>query len=134
MTDDKQPVASISVVEERATLATTAIPISTVYVKTTTERSRQHVETPLEIQQVAVERVPMARWVDGPVEPRQVGDTTIFSVVEEVAVVERRFRLVEEVRVTRQTRSEQFADDVEVRRTHVSVERGEAKPSPGERT
>ncbi|CAA7625863.1 DUF2382 domain-containing protein [Magnetospirillum sp. UT-4] len=130
MAEDKQILASQPVVEETVHLSTRTVPTATLRVSTTTEHARQHVETPLEIQDVLVERVPVGRWVDGALAPRQEGDTTIFSVVEEVAVVERRFRLIEEVRVTRRTRSETFAADIDLRHNRVSVERTEMKPNP----
>ena len=66
---------------------------------------------------------PWAKYVDEAPAPRRDGDTTILSVVEEVLVVERRLRLVEEVHVT-EVRSEYRAPQtVSLRREEVNVER-----------
>jgi stress response protein YsnF len=51
------------------------------------------------------------------------GDVTIYPVVEEVLVVERRLVLREEVHVTRRRRVEHVGEDVPVRRTEARVER-----------
>jgi hypothetical protein len=56
----------------------------------------------------AVEHVPINRMVDEPPNPRQEDDVLILPVVEEVLVVEKRWIIREEVRVTK--RREQLAD------------------------
>jgi hypothetical protein len=50
---------------------------------------------------VNVERVPVNRFIEQPVETRQEGDVTIVPVMEEVLVVQRRLMLKEEIRITR---------------------------------
>jgi hypothetical protein len=56
---------------------------------------------PLFVEDVQVERVPVNRMLDGPVDSRQEGDVTILPVVEEVFTVQRRLLLKEEIRITR---------------------------------
>lgn len=103
---------------------------TTVRVTSKVEHSLQRLEDTLAVEDVTVERVPASRWVDGPQPIRQEGGTTVFPVVEEVAVVQKRFRLVEEVRVTKRTHSEPFTDETDVRRTRVAIERIPHPPSP----
>ena len=67
--------------------------------------------------------VPVNRVVDGPVVPRQEGDTLILSVLEEVLVVERRLVLKEEVRVVRTRVTEPATQRVTLRREEIVVER-----------
>lgn len=81
------------------------------------------IDEPLDSVEVEVERVPVGRWLDGPVEQQQDGDTTIIPVVEEVPVIVKRLRLVEEVRVTRRRTTRRHQDSVTVRRSEVVVER-----------
>lgn len=50
---------------------------------------------------VDVERVAVNEEVDTPPEVRQEGDTLVVPVVEEVLVVTKRYRIIEEVRVTK---------------------------------
>lgn len=52
-------------------------------------------------EDVSVERVPVNRILDGPIETRHEGDTTIIPVIEEVLTVQKRLFLREEVRITR---------------------------------
>ena len=58
-------------------------------------------DEPLFAEEVVVERVPVNRIVDGPVQTRQEGDTTVIPVIEEVLTVHKRILLREEVRITR---------------------------------
>lgn len=84
---------------------------------------------------VTVERVPVGRMVDGPVANRQEGDTLVVSVLEEVFVVEKRLRLVEELRVTvRRERYEVEPQRVTLRREEVVVERDEPRAAAKEIT
>jgi len=73
--------------------------------------------------EIDVERVKLDRWVDNPVPVRQEGDTTIYPVLEEVAVVETRLKLVEEVRVTRRHVTRRASDRIPVRHEEITVER-----------
>lgn len=52
-------------------------------------------------ERVDVERVAVNEEVDTPPEVRQEGDTLVVPVVEEVLVVTKRYRIIEEVRVTK---------------------------------
>ena len=91
-------------------------------VKTVGERE-EIVDEALTRTQVEVTRVPVGRFVDEAPAPRRDGDTTILSVVEEVLVVERRLRLVEEVHIA-EVRSEYHdPQTVSLRREEVAVER-----------
>jgi stress response protein YsnF len=63
---------------------------------------------------VEVERVPVNEEVDSPPQVRQDGDTLVVPVIEEVLVVTKRYRIIEEVRVTkyRDIRTETFEDEL----------------------
>jgi stress response protein YsnF len=76
----------------------------------------------LEHEVVDIERVPVGRDVDDVPRVRQEGDTTVVPVVEEVLVIEKHLRLVEEVRITRrvETGTETVRD--ELRREVIEVE------------
>jgi stress response protein YsnF len=63
---------------------------------------------------------------------RQEGDTTIYPVMEEVVVVEKRLRLVEEVRVTQRRATRHVREQVALRREEIVVER-EAAPRDADR-
>src|SRR5690606_33264616 len=71
---------------------------------------------------VKVERVPIDRIVDAPPGVRTEGDTTIIPVLEEVAVVEKRWMLREELRITRHRFDQPQSQRVTLRREEVTVE------------
>lgn len=67
-----------------------------------------------------VERVAVERQVDEAPAPRQEGDVTIISLVEERLVVEKRLFVVEEVRITLDRTREHVAVPVtQIGRAHV---------------
>lgn len=111
------------------TIPLSAEEISIGKVTSATERVRvtTHVTTQeLEVaaarttETLEIERVPIDREVTGPLEIRVEGDTTIVPVVEETIVLQKRYVLREEVRITKR-RSEQ------VERLHVPVRRETAE-------
>lgn len=71
--------------------------------------------------EVDVERVAVNRDVDEAPAVRHEGDTMIVPVVEEVLVVEKRLRIVEEVHVTRRRVSESTPIRDELRREVVDI-------------
>jgi uncharacterized protein (TIGR02271 family) len=82
---------------------------------------------------VDVQRVPVNEEVDTPPQVREEGDTLIVPVVEEVLVVTKRYRILEEVRVTkhRDIRTETFSEDL--RREVVRVTEEDAGGNPIDR-
>jgi stress response protein YsnF len=132
--DDDDRV-TIPVVEERAVVRKRRKVTGAVRVRTVVREAEEVVDEPVSVERVEVERVPVGRWVEAAPEVRQEGDTTIIPVLEEVVVVEKRLRLVEEVRVTRRRRTEHASERVALRREEVVVERldaaGEGDGDPG---
>jgi uncharacterized protein (TIGR02271 family) len=91
-----------------------------------TKRVHEHEEVVDEAgfeEDAEVERVPVNRYVDGPVDIRQEGDTLVIPLVEEVLVVEKRLVLREEVRVTKRRREVRHPERVTLRREEAVVER-----------
>jgi uncharacterized protein (TIGR02271 family) len=90
------------------------------------KRSRdeeQVVDLPMLHEQVDVERVAVDRDVDGPVAVRHVGDTIIVPVMQEVLIVRKQLRLVEELHI-RKTRTERRdPQTVVLRKEEATVER-----------
>jgi stress response protein YsnF len=84
-------------------------------------------EIELEHEVVDIERVPVGEDVDDIPPVRQEGETTVVPVVEEVLVVEKRLRLVEEVRITKRVEigSETVRDELRREVVDVDEERAE---------
>jgi uncharacterized protein (TIGR02271 family) len=120
---------TIPVVEEDVVVRKRKKITGAVRVRTVVHEDEQTVDEPVRAEEVEVERVPVDRWVDGPVPVRQEGDTTIISLVEEVVVVEKRLKVTEEIRITKRPVTGRVSDRVRVRREEAVVERLE--PSSG---
>lgn len=135
MTTDVEPDrVIIPVVEETVEIEKRAHRTGTVRVHRRVREETEEIDEPLETVEVVVERVPIGRWIDTPIGERQEGDTTVFPVIEEVPVVVKRFRLVEEVRVTRKRTIHHHHDRVSLRRTEIEVEREAGESPPSART
>lgn len=116
----------IPIVEEIAHVDVRDLVTGRLRVRTATEMQEVEVERDLQRNTVEVERVSVGRWIgDDEAFPsvRTEGDVTVVPVIEEVLVVERRFRLVEEVRITSRETTETFQTPVRLRRQRVIVER-----------
>jgi uncharacterized protein (TIGR02271 family) len=89
-------------------------------------------EEPSRQEEVQIERVPVNRFVAEPMTVRYEGDTMIIPVMEEVAVVETRWRLKEEVRVTKRQITTPGSQPVRLRTEEVHIERVPPRPNgPG---
>ena len=121
--------AVIELVEETARIDVRERITGRVRVSTRTETSTEEVALRLATQGVEVERVPVGRDLEpGEAVPgiREEGDVTIVPVLEEVAVVETRLRLVEEIHVRRVAGAEDVRVPVTLRRQVADIERDEA--------
>ena len=122
--------AVVPVVEETAVVHKERVATEAVRLRKRVREGEEVLDVPLRAEAIEVERVPVGRWLDAPAEVRREGDTTVYPVVEEVLVVEKRLRLVEEVRVTRRQETRRVQERVALRREQVVVER-DAAAVPG---
>lgn len=118
----------IPVIEESLQVAKQVVETGKVRLLKTVETYDETVTTALTREQFDVERVTIDRYVDQAPGPRQEGDTMIYPVLTEVAVVMKRLLLVEEIRVTKRLIQTDDIQTVSVRRESVTVER-DAPPS-----
>jgi uncharacterized protein (TIGR02271 family) len=94
-----------------------------VRVQKSAREEEQVVDLPLVHEEVEVRRVPVGREVDAPVAVRHVGDTIIVPVMEEVLVVRKQLRLVEELHIRRTRRERHEPQTVVLRKEEATVER-----------
>ena len=113
----------IPVVEETVTVDRRRNVTGVVRASTVTHEDVVVVDEPMLSEQVNIERVPIDRFVDAPLPVRQEGETTIIPVVEEVVVVEKRLKLVEEVRLTKRQTIKHKPQTIAARRQEVIVDR-----------
>ena len=119
----------IPLVEERAVILKRKKLTGGLRVRTVVRENEEVIDQPLTTDEIEVERVPVDCWVEAPVPIRQEGETTIITLLEEVAVVEKRLRATEEVRITRRRTTRQAAQHVTLRREEAVVERLDAAGS-----
>ena len=126
----------VPVVEERVTVEKQVVETGRVHVRKTVREQSHEVEVPLMSEELEVRRVEVGRVVDdpkNPPRPRQEGDTYIVPVLEEVAVVEKRLVLREELHIHRKQQQTVHRETVDVRQEEAHVERlppQDSRPQP----
>ena len=123
----------VPVIEEMAVVHKERVATETVRLRKRVHEDEEVLDIPVQAEAIEVERVPVGRWLDAPAEVRREGDTTVYPVVEEVLVAEKRLRLVEEVRVTRRQETRHVQERVGLRREEIVVERDVAAPRGADR-
>ena len=113
----------IPLARERLKIDRRQVDVSRVIVKTTTETEPVVVDEPIEADDVTIERTPVGRFLDEPALPRYERDVLVIPIMEEVVVVTRRLRLVEEVRIKRRVITRRHQETVPVRRQRLEVTR-----------
>ena len=118
--DDPDATLRVQLGEERAVVGKRIVEREAVRVHLrTVEEEVAYTET-LRRDQVTVERQAVGRVVDAVPETRVEGDTTIVPVVEEVLV--KRYRVIEEVRITSTVLTEDVTDTITLRRQEAIVD------------
>lgn len=112
----------IPIVEEQAVITRRKTLTEGLRVRTVVHEEEVAIDEPVATETVGVERVPLDRWVEGPVPVRHEGDTTIVTLLEEVVVVEKRLRATEEVRLTKRRDVERSSQSVTLRRQEAVIE------------
>jgi uncharacterized protein (TIGR02271 family) len=121
----------LPVLEERAVIRREIVEAGRVRLTRQVHEQEEDVLVRLQHDEVQVERVPLNQTLPaGAPTPltRYEGDTMIIPVLREVAVVETRLLLVEELRVTKRQITTQHTEPVHLRREELTVERLPPRP------
>jgi uncharacterized protein (TIGR02271 family) len=141
MADSTQPDPNapftVPVIEEQLEVGKRSVELGRgVRIHKTVSEQPVAVDEALLREDVEVARVPVGRLVAQGEEPgpHYEGDTLVVPVLEEVLVVERRVRIREELRITRNRREERHEETVVLRSEQVQIERfDEAEQTPPSR-
>src|SRR3954463_16817104 len=96
----KQAKVTVPVVEERVIVGKKVVETARITLSKKINESVESFEVPLEKEEIVIKRVPKNELVDTiPAASRYEGDVMIIPVLKEVAVVEKRVMLVEEIHV-----------------------------------
>lgn len=134
---EQQPVGAAEethvfpVIEERATVQREVVETGRVRLTRQVHETDETVSVPVQHDEVDVERVAFNQVLaaGAPVPTtRHEGDTMIIPVLREVAVVEKRLLLVEELRVTKRQVTTEHTESLHLRREEISVERVPTTP------
>jgi uncharacterized protein (TIGR02271 family) len=128
--ENAPPETVVPVIAEELDISKRKRPTGTVRVEKQVVDYDETVSMPLTRERAEVKRVIIDRPVDGPLPVRREGDTIIMPVVEEVAVVEKRMILKEEIHVTRRRSTDQHDETVTLRREEADVRRTDASGRP----
>jgi len=121
----------VPVVEETAVVYKERVVTDRVRLHKRVHEDQEVLDIPVRTEALEVERVPVGRFVEAAPAIRQEGDTTVYPVVVEVLVVEKRLRLVEEVRVIRRQATRHVLEEIALRREEVAVEHVAGSGSAG---
>lgn len=117
---------TVPIVEEEAHVGKRQVESERVRVSTHTDLVEEHLRETLRTDEVEVMRVPVNRTLEpGETAPtiRTEGNVTIVPVLEEIAVVEKRLLLREELHILRDTTTETVDVPVTLRKQRAVVER-----------
>ena len=120
--DDPASTLVIPVLQETVRVEQRQVETGLVRVRTTVSEREDIVDAVLRHETLHVERVPFDVVLTQAPLVREEGDVLIIPVVEEVLVVEKRFRLTEEVRVTRSRSERPVQERVRLRTQGATVE------------
>jgi uncharacterized protein (TIGR02271 family) len=119
----------IPVVQEQVTVSKRVIETGKVRISKKVSEQQTSVSIPLVREQYDVERVPVNEVVDTPPPAmRYEGDTTIIPVLREVMVVQKRYEIVEEIRITKRKTESTDIQQVSLRKEEVFIDRSGHDP------
>lgn len=123
----------VPVVREELEVGTRTVDRGGVRIRLVPSERQEAIDIPLERREARVERIPIEREVDGPMPMREENGLLIVPVVEQVAVVQTKWILREEIRVRLERTHTHARENVTLRSESVVVERipGRDEPGPG---
>jgi uncharacterized protein (TIGR02271 family) len=113
----------IPVVDEELRVQKQVQHTGVVEIRKTVHERTEVVDQPLQAEEVEVERIPVNRIVDGPLQIRHEGNTLIVPLLEEVLVVEKRLLLREEVHIKKLRKEVHEPQEVLLREERVEIVR-----------
>lgn len=117
---------TIPILEEQLKVGKKLIETAHVRLSKTINESIESLEIPLKEEEIVVNRVPKNELVDVmPAASRYEGDVMIISVLKEVAVIEKRIMLVEEIHVSKKQTEKTETHEVTLRKEEIEVTRTE---------
>lgn len=115
---------TIPILEEEIKVTKKVVDTGVVNISKTIGESTEYLDIPLSNEEIVVNRIPKNEIIDiMPAASRYEGDIMIIPVLKEVAVIEKRIMLVEEIHVTKIKTEKTETHEVTVRKEEVNITR-----------
>lgn len=121
----------IPIVEEHITVDKEVVETSKINITTKIVEDEAMVNLPVLSERYEVRHIPVDKVFVTPPPVRYEGDVLVVPVIEEIVVVEKRYKVVEEVHLIKHTTETPFTQQVTLKKQQVNVERTD---SNGEKT
>jgi len=123
---DKSGHVTIPVIEEQVKIDKKIVETGKVHISKVAYEDVDRYTIPYIEENVSVERIPKEEIVDTmPPAVRYEDDVMIISVFKEVAVVEKRIMLVEEIRVTKTKTEKTETREIKLKKEEVQIKRSD---------
>lgn len=118
----KKNTSSLNVLQEQVNIDKKVVESGKVILHKKINEENQNVEVPYSYEEVEIKRVTINKYVAEAPAVRYEGNSTIIPVVREVAVIEKKLLLVEEVHVTKHIVEEKEERIVPLLKEEIEVE------------
>ena len=115
----------IPVIEEHATVHREVVETGKVHIRKTVTKEDVKINLPITNESYEVERVPVESKIldEPPPAVRYEGDVMIIPVLKEITVVQKKYEVVEELRITRHLTETPLVQEITLLKEHIHVER-----------
>jgi uncharacterized protein (TIGR02271 family) len=114
----------IPVVQEQVTIGKRLVETGKVHISKKVTEDQTTISIPLVREEYDVERTPVNQVVDTPPPAmRYEGETAIIPVLREVLVVQKKFEVIEEIRITKRRTEHTDTQQISLRKEEVHINR-----------
>ena len=125
----KKNISSLNVLQEQVDIDKKVIESGKVIIHKKVHRENKDVEVPVSHEEVEIKKVAVNKYVEEAPAIRYEGNTTIIPVMKEVAVIEKKLLLVEELHVTKHAVTRTEERTVPLRKEEIEVEHYTRNPN-----
>ncbi|MBD0279148.1 MAG: YsnF/AvaK domain-containing protein [Bacteroidota bacterium] len=114
----------IQVIHEHATVHKEVVETGKVHIRKTVSEEKVSINLPIINESYHIERIPITGQVldTPPAAFRYEGDVMVIPVLKEITVVQKKYEVVEEVRITRQLTETPMVQEISLLKEHIHVE------------
>jgi len=125
----KKNIPSLNVLQEQVNIDKKIVESGKVVIHKKVHKEDKDVEVPVSHEEVEIKKVTINKYVTEAPDVRYEGNTTIIPVIKEVAVIEKKLLLVEEIHVIKHVVEKTEEHIVPLRKEEIQVEHYTRKSS-----